>query len=100
MPEDSWCADPDRRAEAHVPEEVTFATRPQQVQDMIARAVAAGVPFAWFAADEEFGQNPGLRSYLETEGIAYAMAVPKNTDTVTGSITTKTTMNMCGTDGP
>jgi SRSO17 transposase len=85
LPE-SWCADPGRRAEAHVPEEVAFATRPQQVQGMIARAVAAGVPFAWFAADEEFGQNPGLRSYLETEGIAYAMAVPKNTDIATGGI--------------
>jgi hypothetical protein len=53
---------------------------------MIGRAVTAGVPFAWFAADEEFGQDPGLRSYLEGEGIAYAMAVPKNTDTATGSI--------------
>jgi SRSO17 transposase len=90
LPEESWCADPGRRAEAHVPEELVFATRPQQVQDMIERAVAAGVPFAWFVADEEFGQNPGLRSYLEGEWIAYAMAVPKNTDTVTGSITTKT----------
>ncbi len=89
LPEESWCADPDRRAQAHVPDEVTFATRPRQVQDMIGRAVAAGVPFAWFAADEEFGQNPGLRSYLEGERIAYAMAVPKNTDTATGSITTK-----------
>ena len=88
MPEESWCADPGRRVEAGVPQEVTFATRPRQVQDMIGRAVAAGVPFAWFAADEEFGQNPGLRSYLEGEGIAYAMAVPKNTDTATGSITT------------
>jgi SRSO17 transposase len=88
LPEESWCADPDRRAEAGVPPEVAFATRPRQVQDMIGRAVAAGVPFAWFAADEEFGQNPGLRSYLEGERIAYAMAVPKNTDTVTGSITT------------
>jgi hypothetical protein len=48
------------------------------------------VPFGWFVADEEFGQNPGLRSYLEGERIAYAMAVPKNTDTVTGSITTAT----------
>jgi SRSO17 transposase len=86
LPEESWCADPGRRAEAHVPEKVTFATRPRQVQDMIGRAVAAGVPFAWFAADEEFGQNPGLRSFLETEGIAYAMAVPKNTDIATGSI--------------
>jgi SRSO17 transposase len=90
LPEESWCADPGRRAEAHVPEEVTFATRPRQVQDMIGRAVAAGVPFGWFVADEEFGQNPGLRSYLEGERIAYAMAVPKNTDTVTGSITTAT----------
>jgi SRSO17 transposase len=90
LPEESWCADPGRRAEAHVPQEVTFATRPQQVKDMLGRAVAAGVPFAWFAADEEFGQNPGLRAYLEGEGIAYAMAVPKNTDTVTGSITTAT----------
>lgn len=90
LPDESWCADPGRRAEAHVPEKVTFATRPKQVQGMIARAVAAGVPFAWFAADEEFGQNPGLRSYLETEGIAYAMAVPKNTDTSTGAISSAT----------
>ncbi|EOD64740.1 transposase [Amycolatopsis vancoresmycina DSM 44592] len=86
LPDASWCADPGRRAEAHVPEKVTFATRPKQVQAMIARAVTAGVPFAWFAADEEFGQNPGLRTYLEAEGIAYAMAVPKNTDITTGGI--------------
>jgi SRSO17 transposase len=86
LPDESWCADPGRRGEARVPEKVTFATRPKQVEGMIARAVAAGVPFAWFAADEEFGQNPGLRTYLENEGIAYAMAVPKNTDTSTGAI--------------
>ncbi|ADJ48794.1 transposase [Amycolatopsis mediterranei S699] len=92
LPNESWCADPDRRAEAHVPGKVTFATRPKQVQDMIERAVAAGVPFAWFAADEEFGQNPGLRSYLEDEGIAYAMAVPKNTDTNTGGISSAATL--------
>ena len=90
MPHESWCADPSRRAEAGVPEKLTFATRPRQVQDMIARAVAADVPFAWFAADEEFGQNPGIRSYLEAEGIAYAMAVPKNTDIATGNISTAT----------
>ncbi len=46
---------------------------------MIGRMRAAGLPFAWFTADEEFGQNPGLREYLETEGISYVMAVPKNT---------------------
>jgi len=88
MPKDSWCADPARRAEAQVPEDLTFATRPQQVQAMIARTRAAGVPFAWLAADEEFGQNPGLRAYLENEQIAYCMAVPKTTGITTGNAST------------
>jgi SRSO17 transposase len=38
------------------------------------------VPFAWFAADEEFGQNPGLRAFLEERKIPYVMAIPKNTE--------------------
>jgi len=81
IPETSWFGDRKRCAGAGIPEDVTFATRPQQVQAMIgrARARAAGLPFAWFTADEEFGQNPGLREYLGNEGIAYVMAVPKNT---------------------
>jgi SRSO17 transposase len=79
VPQTSWFGDPGRCAEAAIPEDVGFATRPQQVAVMIERAVQAGVPFAWFAADEEFGQNPGLRAYLEERQIAYVMAVPKNT---------------------
>jgi SRSO17 transposase len=75
----SWTDDPDRCAEAGVPEDVTFQTRPQQVQDMIEAARAAGVPFTWFTADEEFGQNPGLCDYLERNRIPYVMAIPKNT---------------------
>lgn len=86
LPQKAWCDDPARRAEAHIPAQVRFATRPQQVEAMIRRTVAAGVPFAWFAADEEFGQSPGLRAYLEAEGIAYCMAVPKNTDRVSFSV--------------
>jgi SRSO17 transposase len=86
LPEKAWCDDPGRRVEAGVPGELTFATRPQQVAAMLGRAVEAKVPFAWFAADEEFGQNPGLRRYLEDAGIAYAMAVPKTTDVTTFSI--------------
>ncbi len=46
---------------------------------MIKAARAAKVPFAWFTADEEFGQNPGLCDYLQTNHIPYVMAVPKNT---------------------
>jgi len=79
MPEKSWMADPARCAEAGVPPDVTFKTRPAQVQEMIESARAAEVPFAWFTADEEFGQNPGLCDYLETHRIPYVMSVPKNT---------------------
>jgi SRSO17 transposase len=75
----SWFADPDRCAEAAIPEKLTFATRPAQVKAMIERARKGGVPFTWFTADEEFGQNPGLREYLETNTIAYVMGIPKNT---------------------
>jgi SRSO17 transposase len=86
LPDDAWCKNPERRRQAAVPEDLVFQTRPQQVQAMISRTMAAGVPFAWFAADEEFGQNPRLRSFLEQARIAYAMAVPKNTDTTTFSV--------------
>jgi SRSO17 transposase len=79
LPQESWLADPARCAEAGVPADTTFATRPQQVIEMIDAAVEAGVPFGWFTADEEFGQNPGLRGHLEKAGISYLMAVPKNT---------------------
>jgi SRSO17 transposase len=87
LPKDSWLADPVRCADAGVPADTTFKTRPEQVIEMIDAARAAGVPFAWFTADEEFGQNPGLRDHLEKAGISYVMAVPKNTlhtDTATG----------------
>ena len=39
-------------AGAHVPDEVEFATKPALGTAMITGAAAAGVPFAWAAADE------------------------------------------------
>ena len=81
-------ADPVRCAEAGVPPQQTFLTRPQQVEEMIESARGARVPFAWFTADEEFGQNPGLRGYLEKNRIPYVMAVPKNTAATTATAKT------------
>src|SRR3981081_757410 len=46
---------------------------------MIESARDSEVPFTWFTADEEFGQNPGLCDYLHANRIPYVMAVPKNT---------------------
>jgi SRSO17 transposase len=80
IPEKAWFGDRQRCAEAGIPEDLKFATRPRQVAVMVDRARDRGVPFAWFAADEEFGQNPGLRTHLEKAGIAYVMAIPKTTE--------------------
>src|SRR3954471_9326522 len=74
----SWIQDPGRCARAAVPTDVGFATKPQQARAMIERAVAAGVPFAWFTADEAYGQNPGLREWLEQQDIAYVMATRRD----------------------
>ncbi|WP_147333600.1 IS701 family transposase [Micromonospora craniellae] len=70
----SWTGDRDRCRAAAIPEEVEFATKPQQAQAMVERAIEAWVPFSWFTADEAYGQNPGLRGWLEDQDIAYVMA--------------------------
>src|SRR6266851_1607648 len=80
LPQESWCADRDRCRAAGIPDDAGFATKPELGRRMLGRALAAGVPFSWFAADEVYGQNPHLRSWLEGEGISYVMAVPCSQD--------------------
>ena len=90
----SWTADPDRRERAAVPAEVEFATKPQHARVMIERAVEAGVSFAWFTADEAFGQNPGLRQWLQEQDIAYVMATRKDDEIPAGLHTTTPVKDM------
>jgi SRSO17 transposase len=71
----SWTADPDRSLEAGIGEEVEFATKPELARRMLARARDAGASFGWFTADEAYGDNPGLRAYLEDQDINYVMAI-------------------------
>jgi SRSO17 transposase len=78
----SWTDDPERCRAAGIPEEVEFAAKPAQAQAMIARAVAAGVPFAWFTADETYGQAKWLQAWLEEKDIFYVMAI-RCSDTLT-----------------
>lgn len=71
----SWAGDPERCAAAGIPAGTAFATKPQLARAMIERAAAAGIPFAWFTADEAYGDNGPLREWLEEAGIAYVVAV-------------------------
>jgi SRSO17 transposase len=51
----AWASDPARRAAAYIPDAVEFATKPRMALAMIERAVVAGLPFAWVAADTVYG---------------------------------------------
>jgi SRSO17 transposase len=75
LPEKSWCEDRARCEQAGIGEDVGFATKPELAQRMLERARDAGALFSWFTADEAYGDNPGLRAYLEDHDINYVMAI-------------------------
>ena len=74
----SWTGDPDRMAEAGVPADVEFATKPELARTMIARALDAGVPAGWVAGDEVYGADPQLRADLHARKLGYVLAVASN----------------------
>ena len=78
----SWTEDPERCRAAGIPPGIEFATKPRQAQAMISRAIEAGVPFAWFTADEVYGQAKWLQAWLEDQDIGYVMAI-RCSDTLT-----------------
>ena len=73
----TWAEDTARRAAAHVPEAVRFATKPRLAVDMIERAIAADVPFAWVAADSIYGVGEIERT-LRRAGKGYVLGVNSN----------------------
>src|SRR5437870_6805611 len=76
-----WADDAMRRAEAAVPEEVVFQTKPELAWTMLAHAWRLGIPGRWVTADTVYGQDPRLRARLD--GVAptchYVLAVPATT---------------------
>jgi SRSO17 transposase len=70
-----WATDFDRRAEAHVPDQVNFQTKPQLAQQLLERALEGQVPAGWVTADEVYGGDARLRAWLEEHDLAYVLAV-------------------------
>jgi SRSO17 transposase len=74
----AWTDNPERRAATHVPEDVRFATKPQLAVTMIERAIDAGVPFAWVAADSVYGVG-AVEMALRRAGKGYVLGVASTT---------------------
>jgi SRSO17 transposase len=66
-----WINSP-RRAAAHVPDEIRFATKPEIAAAMIERAMAAGVPFDWVATDTIYGVG-AIEMQLRRAGKGYVL---------------------------
>ena len=73
----AWTDDKARMAAAHVPEGTAFATKPGLAVGMIERAIAAGVPFGWVAADSVYGVGD-VEMVLRRAGRGYGLGVNSN----------------------
>ena len=71
LPKD-WINDAIRRQAAHVPDSLRFVTKPEIAAQMIARALAAGVPFDWVAADTIYGVG-AIEMQLRRAGKGYVL---------------------------
>jgi SRSO17 transposase len=74
LPE-AWANDANRRAKAHVPEDVKFETKPQIALSQIEAALKAGVARGVVLADAGYGADGAFRARLTALGLSYAVGV-------------------------
>ncbi len=72
----AWTDNPARLAAAHVPADVSFATKPRLARRMVERAMVSGVPFAWVAADTVYGVSE-FEMVLRHAGKGYVLGMPR-----------------------
>jgi len=81
LPEQTWDTGPaakQRREQAHIPDEVIYASKWLLALGQIKHAMANGVRFDWLTFDEWYGGKPGFLAALEDLGLLYVTEVPKN----------------------
>lgn len=59
------------------PPDRTFATKPELARQMIARAAAAGITFAWITGDTVYGDDRPVRHWLEAQPQPYVLGMAR-----------------------
>lgn len=75
----SWTEDPARRAEARIPDDIAFRTKPDLALEMIRRAKAAGLPTGVVLADSAYGDSSDFREQIRLLDLDYAVGVHATT---------------------
>jgi SRSO17 transposase len=70
-----WAEDEARRAKAHVPEAVTFKTKPRIALEQLRAARQAGVPVGAALMDAAFGSDARLRIGITELGLSYVAGI-------------------------
>lgn len=74
LPKD-WTDDRDRCRKAHIPDAVSFVTKPELGRQVLRRAVNSGLSAQWVCADEVYGSDSAFRNCCEELGLGYVVAV-------------------------
>jgi SRSO17 transposase len=78
LPEE-WCEDSERRAQAKIPEEVQFKTKPELGAELLERSSGWKVPKAPVLGDAAYGDNSELRERLHRAELQYVLSVSAET---------------------
>jgi SRSO17 transposase len=78
LPED-WCADPERRQKAKIPEEVVFQTKPQLGVGLVKQVSGWAIDRAPLLGDAAYGENTQLRGDLDAHGFEYVLSINPET---------------------
>lgn len=73
-----WIDDPDRRAEAGIPKDLAFRSKPQIALEQVKRALGNGLRLDWIGFDEGYGSKPWFLRGLEELGIPFVGEVPRS----------------------
>ncbi len=74
-----WADDVERRAQAGVPDDVTFQTKPQIALDQLRDAVAAGIEAEVALVDAGYGTDTDFRDGITEIGLPYVVGIASST---------------------